>query len=165
MLQKLVPDIQKTAELVQEITAASKEQDTGAEQINTALQQLERVIQQNASAAEEMAATTEELTGQSDQLVAALGFFRIGDTLPTAVPHAASTNSLASLGKLRDAVLPIARGAATGKPGVVLKMKENDGRDEEFERYQTQSAFGIAQHVCIRKTKICHVRISTGSAP
>ena len=79
MLEKLVPDIQRTAELVQEITAASQEQDTGAEQINKALQQLERVIQQNASASEEMAATTEELSAQSDQLVSALGFFRTGD--------------------------------------------------------------------------------------
>jgi len=79
MLDKLVPDIQRTAELVQEITAASKEQDTGAEQINKALQQLEQVIQQNASASEEMASTTEELTGQSDQLVSALAFFHTGD--------------------------------------------------------------------------------------
>ncbi|MBF0565410.1 MAG: MCP four helix bundle domain-containing protein [Nitrospirae bacterium] len=51
MLSKLVPDIQKTAELVQEITAASNEQNTGAEQINKAIQQLDQVIQQNASAA------------------------------------------------------------------------------------------------------------------
>ena len=79
MLDKLVPDIQRTAELVQEITAASREQDTGAEQINKALQQLEQVIQQNASASEEMASTTEELTGQSDQLVSALSFFHTGD--------------------------------------------------------------------------------------
>jgi len=79
MLAKLVPDIQKTAELVEEITAASREQDAGAEQINKALQQLEKVIQQNASAAEEMASTTDELTGQSDQLVSALGFFRTPD--------------------------------------------------------------------------------------
>jgi methyl-accepting chemotaxis protein len=49
MLDKLVPDIQRTAELVQEITAASREQDTGAEQINKAPQQLEKIIQQNAS--------------------------------------------------------------------------------------------------------------------
>jgi methyl-accepting chemotaxis protein len=71
MLDKLVPDIQKTGELVQQITAASLEQDTGAEQINKALQQLERVIQQNASASEEMAATTEELSAQPEQLVGA----------------------------------------------------------------------------------------------
>ena len=62
MLGKILPDIQKTAELVQEINAASKEQDTGAEQINKAIQQLDQVIQQNASAAEEMASTSEELS-------------------------------------------------------------------------------------------------------
>ena len=75
MLLLLVPDIQRTAELVQEISAASKEQDCGAEQISKALQLLEKVIQQNASASEEMAATTEELTAQADQLLGALDFF------------------------------------------------------------------------------------------
>ena len=78
MLGRLVPDIQRTAELVQEISVASREQDSGGEQINKALQQLEQVIQQNAAAAEEMTATTEELSGQSEQLVSALSFFRIG---------------------------------------------------------------------------------------
>ncbi|MCB2183734.1 MAG: hypothetical protein KQH63_16995 [Desulfobulbaceae bacterium] len=68
MLKKLVPDIQKTSQLVEEISAASAEQDIGAEQINTAIQQLDQVIQQNASGAEEMAATSEELSGQSDML-------------------------------------------------------------------------------------------------
>src|SRR5579862_2580380 len=95
MLEKLVPDIQRTAELVQEISAASKEQDTGAEQINKALQQLEQVIQQNASAAEEMASTTEELTGQSEQLVSALAFFHTGDegqgSIKRPAPHTSRT--------------------------------------------------------------------------
>ena len=93
MLDKLVPDIQKTAELVQEITAASKEQDTGAGQINKALQQLEKVIQQNASASEEMASTTEELTGQSDQLISALGFFRTGDEGRARAPRPVAAKS------------------------------------------------------------------------
>jgi methyl-accepting chemotaxis protein len=77
MLIRMVPDIQKTAELVQEITASSKEQDAGAEQINKAIQQLDSVIQQNASASEEMASTSEELAGQAEQLKAAISFFRI----------------------------------------------------------------------------------------
>ena len=89
MLDKLVPDIKRTAELVQEIAAASKEQDTGAEQINQALVQLEKVIQQNASASEEMASTTEELTSQSEQLVSALAFFRTGDEGHTATVRSA----------------------------------------------------------------------------
>ena len=68
MLDKIVPDIQKTSELVSEINAASNEQNIGAEQINSALQQLDQVIQQNASASEEMSATSEELASQAEEL-------------------------------------------------------------------------------------------------
>ncbi|MEO5361607.1 MAG: methyl-accepting chemotaxis protein [Nitrospirota bacterium] len=78
MLNKLVPDIRRTADLVQEITAASNEQNTGAEQINKAVQQLDKVIQQNASAAEEVASTSEELSTQSEQLQNAIAFFKTG---------------------------------------------------------------------------------------
>ena len=124
--------------MVQEISAASKEQDTGAEQINKALQQLEQVIQQNASAAEEMASTTEELTGQSDQLLSALGFFRTGDGGQGPGARSAAKPA-ASLAKLQEAV---AHPAATvspkkaGKTGFSLKMKEpGDHMDKEFERY------------------------------
>jgi methyl-accepting chemotaxis protein len=77
MLAKLVPDIRKTAELVQEINAASAEQNTGAEQINKALQQLDQVIQQNASASEEIASTSEELSSQAEHLKDAISFFKL----------------------------------------------------------------------------------------
>ena len=76
MLTKILPDIQRTASLVQEINASSKEQDCGAGQINKAIQQLDQVIQQNAAAAEEIASTAEELSSQAEQLQAAVGFFR-----------------------------------------------------------------------------------------
>jgi methyl-accepting chemotaxis protein len=129
MLDKLVPDIQRTAELVQEITSASREQDTGAEQINKALQQLEKVIQQNASAAEEMASTTEQLTTQSDQLSSAIGFFRTGDS-PTAARPAARPAAVRS-----DLPAP-ARSKSTKANGVNIKLKDKaDGLDEEFERF------------------------------
>ncbi|WP_157492322.1 methyl-accepting chemotaxis protein [Geothrix fermentans] len=77
MLAKLVPDIRKTADLVQEISAASREQATGADHINTAIQQLSQVIQQNAGAAEEIASTAEELSAQAEQLQSTVGFFRL----------------------------------------------------------------------------------------
>ncbi|QWR78768.1 methyl-accepting chemotaxis protein [Candidatus Magnetomonas plexicatena] len=83
MLKQLVPDIQRTAELVQEISAASNEQNIGAEQINKAISQLDQVIQQNAAAAEEMASTSEELTSQADQLQSAIAFFKTGHTAST----------------------------------------------------------------------------------
>ncbi|MBF0272276.1 MAG: HAMP domain-containing protein [Magnetococcales bacterium] len=76
---KLVPDIQKNAELVQEIAASSQEQNSGAEQINKAIQQLDHVIQQNAGASEEMAATSEELNAQAELLQSSIAFFNIGD--------------------------------------------------------------------------------------
>ncbi len=77
MLLQLVPDIQKTAELVQEISAACNEQSSGAEQVNKALQQLEQVIHQNASASEEMASTSEELSGQAERLQDTIAFFKV----------------------------------------------------------------------------------------
>ena len=79
MLTKLVPNIQKTAELVQEISASSREQTQGAEQINSAIQQLDQVIQQNAGASEELSASAEELSGHASDLEQAIGFFNVGD--------------------------------------------------------------------------------------
>ena len=88
MLARLVPDIQRTAELVEEISAGAREQNAGASQINTAIQQLDKVTQQNTSAAEEMSATSEELAGQAEQLQAAISYFRI-EAASTAVAAAA----------------------------------------------------------------------------
>jgi len=77
MLGQLVPNIQKTAELVQEISASSSEQNTGANQINKALQQLDLIIQQNTSASKEMTSTSEELASQAQQLQSTIDFFRL----------------------------------------------------------------------------------------
>ncbi len=80
MLEKIVPDIRKTAELVQEINAACAEQDTGAEQINKAIQQLDQVIQQNTSVSEEMASTSENLADQAEYLHRTVSFFKVDET-------------------------------------------------------------------------------------
>jgi len=80
ILEVMLPNIQKTAELVQEISAASREQDAGAEQINKSIQQLDAVTQQNASTSEEMASTAEGLSMQAEQLVEMIACFTIGET-------------------------------------------------------------------------------------
>jgi methyl-accepting chemotaxis protein len=77
LLSVIVPNIRKTADLVQEISAASKEQDAGAAQINLSIQQLDSVIQQNATGSEEMAATAEELSAQANQLEEMIAFFTL----------------------------------------------------------------------------------------
>ena len=76
---KLIPDILRTSELVQEISASSNEQSAGAQQINQALSQLDSVVQQNASAAEESASMAEELANQSAELKSALSYFKISE--------------------------------------------------------------------------------------
>jgi methyl-accepting chemotaxis protein len=77
LLEAIVPDIEKTAELVQEISAASKEQDSGAGQINLSIQQLDQVIQKNAAATEEMASTSEELSAQAEHLQQMVSVFNL----------------------------------------------------------------------------------------
>ncbi len=79
MLTKLVPDIQKTSQLVQEITASSKEQASGAAQIESSIQQLNQVVQQTAGAAEEMASVAGELSAEADQLLDTVKFFKIDE--------------------------------------------------------------------------------------
>ena len=129
MLTKLVPDIQRTAELVQEISAASNEQNAGAEQINKALQQLDQVIQQNASASEEMASTSEELSSQAEQLQATISFFHLGATT------ARVTRQAARRGKPQPARKPAKALASRPAPaGLALDMGRDD-EDDEFERF------------------------------
>jgi methyl-accepting chemotaxis protein len=92
VLDDIVPGINKTSELVQEITAASEEQSTGASQINSAMVQLNQVTQQNAASSEELAATAEEMSGQAEQLQQLISFFKVSgvsDSTPrhTSVSH------------------------------------------------------------------------------
>jgi methyl-accepting chemotaxis protein len=156
MLAKLVPDIQKTAELVQEISAASREQTTGAGQINGAIQQLNQVIQQNAGAAEEMSSTAEELSSQAEQLQEAIAYFQVDEQERPGVRKLAAvkkTEKSERLSKekaaLRVAHLPHAVGQSHGSvyapaparpSGVTLNLGRDagdggDGRDKDFERY------------------------------
>jgi methyl-accepting chemotaxis protein len=127
MLSKMVPDIQKTAELIQEIAAASNEQNTGAEQINKAIQQLDQVIQQNASASEEMASTSEELSSQAEVLTSTIGFFNVGDT------RGRRAGGVTTSVRQVPRALPEGKPAAKSGGGVALDMGEDS--DEDFERF------------------------------
>ena len=77
LLTELVPNITKTADLVQEISASTEEQSSGVNQINTAIRQLDSVSQQNAAASEELAATSEELNAQATDLLNLIGYFKL----------------------------------------------------------------------------------------
>jgi len=142
MLKKLVPDIQRTAELVQEISAASKEQNSGAEQINTALQQLDQIIQ----ASEEMSSTAEELAAQAEQLQHSISFFKIERSKTLSRKRSGKAGKQESRKVPKIAHMPKKEGQfgeaealAEGTTGrVLLDMSEEGGdkHDREFERWK-----------------------------
>jgi methyl-accepting chemotaxis protein len=123
-LGELIPDIERTAGLVQEIAAASAEQETGVRQINSAIQQLDHVIQQNASASEEIAATSETLAGESAQLQQSISFFHLGDAMPAA-------NVVRTASRPAPRVISPAGNTGRKRGGVALDMHD----DGEFERF------------------------------
>jgi len=145
MLSKLVPDIKRTAELVEEITAACREQDVGSAQINQAIQQLDKVGQQNASASEEVSSTSEELASQAEQLQSTIAYFRIEQArAQAAAPIDRAVNQLrakaATMAAVeRPAKKPQAKPAravkAAGGGGFAFDMNDGeDDRDAEFQR-------------------------------
>ncbi len=146
MLAKLVPDIKKTAELVEEITAACREQDVGSAQINQAIQQLDKVTQQNASASEQVSATSEELAAQAEQLQSTIAYFRIDRS--GGASHAPALQAAdAQVSQLRGKAAEMAKTGAK-KPSKAVKGKpakanggfsfdledHGDERDAEFRR-------------------------------
>jgi len=147
MLAKLVPDIQRTAELVEEISAGSREQNAGAAQINTAIQQLDKVTQQNTSAAEQMSATSEELASQAEQLQAAISYFRTDDAAVSSSAPVSHVKARPSTKALRDAIAasaphvsqrksaPKPASKSGGAGGFDLDLDEgSDALDGEFTR-------------------------------
>ncbi|HAT33767.1 MAG TPA: methyl-accepting chemotaxis protein [Janthinobacterium sp.] len=102
LLDQMVPNIRKTSDLVQEITAASEEQSSGVGQINAAVNQLSRTTQQNASSSEELAATAEEMSSQSELLQQLMTFFRGGPPRrPAAARRPGVHGGARSQGKVR----------------------------------------------------------------
>lgn len=144
MLINLVPDIQKTAELVQEISAASREQNTGAEQINNAIQQLDRVIQQNAANTEEMASSAEELAAQAELLQQMVVFFKTDEAAQALPEHDAADNAPPASRRHKSQPPHPAIGkepslAEDTPSNRMIDLKKNneheDTLDDEFERY------------------------------
>ena len=127
MLTEVVPNIQKTSDLVQEITASSSEQGVGAEQINNAIQNLNVVVQDNATTAEEMAASAEELNNQAEVLKEAVSFFKIdGYTHRTDMGYKKNVEKTSSTHKTASFL------KSTSNKGVTIKLDKNDALDNDF---------------------------------
>lgn len=139
LMGSLIPEIEKTAKLVQEISAASNEQNSGTDQINVALQQLNLVTQQNAASSEELATSSEELSSQAEQLKDLISFFKVGDNSNVGFHKTTHKQTI----QHKTPIIPEKKNISTQhiiKPsptktsskGINLKMKSDESEYENF---------------------------------
>ena len=122
LMKGILPKIQKTAHLVQEIASASHEQNVGAQQIATSIEQLSQVVQQNSTISEEMSSNSEELAGQAEMLKDAIGFFKIGNYRKLEIKPVKHFNRQPVKTENFD------------KSGVLIDLSRDD-KDEEFHKF------------------------------
>ena len=128
MMAALVPEISKTGKLVQEIAAASMEQNSGAEQVNNAIQQLNQITQQNAAASEEMATSSEELAGQAQQLMEMISFFKLENKSTSKITTSSDKAARTIVSNKIVAQIPVVH------KGVNINMEEKNF-DSDYERF------------------------------
>lgn len=133
-LSHLVPDIQKTAELVQEISVAAREQDTGSDEINRGLQQLDSVVQQAAASAEELAASAQELSGLVEQQREAVSFFTLDENATSQLSKVERRDNRSQGAAMRDvANEPVLKAVDSGTDGGFDMDMGDDG--DNFMKY------------------------------
>lgn len=127
-MKDTLPNVEKTTRLVQEISAASIEQNNGASQINNAVQQLNTVTQQNAAASEEMATSAEELASQAEQLKETVAYFKVGNI--------GSSRGVQFRNTTREQkTVKTGIEMATSKIGANIVLSDKSSSDSEFENF------------------------------
>ena len=132
IILEMVPQIKRTADLVEEIDAASAEQAKGVQENSMAVEQMNQVVQQNSAAAEEMSSTSEELSAQATMLMDTIAYFKLSERL--AIRHSPSTNKK----EMQHLPQPSAGKWPEEEPlqtnGITLDLGPGSS-DDEFERY------------------------------
>ncbi len=130
-MNDIMPEIEKTTRMVQEISAASAEQTNGATQINGAIQQMNTVTQQNASASEELSSSAEELASQAEQLKDIISFFQV-ERVSSAKHFSRVENVKKEVVKKHTYAVPTKKSSIKNADGVELHLHDND---HAFEKY------------------------------
>ena len=130
ILEALIPNIKETTRLVQEITAASLDQNTGTDQIRIAFQQLNQVTQQNAAASEEMATSAEEMTSQMEQLLNSVSFFKVNQNAPAKVQPVTQNKPSPSKSDEQKTTKPNQH-----NKGVLINLSADDYLDKDFVKF------------------------------
>jgi methyl-accepting chemotaxis protein len=132
-LESLMPEIRKTTDLIQEISAASAEQSSGTEQIAKAVSQMDSVVQTNASSSEELAATSEELAAQAQSLTSIIGFFKIGEAQDAQKAIEAPAAQKRASAEAKALAVPKAK--AQPKAQAKAGLPTSGAADSEFEEF------------------------------
>ena len=139
MLAELVPSISKTAEMVQEVAAASHEQASGVAQINKAMGQVDELTQRNASASEELSSTAEELSAQAEALQELIAFFQLPGAVdrPVQRPRQVELNVFGDVPPKLAAHSAASRVAMVSRPGWAraAAAASGAGQDSGFQRF------------------------------
>ncbi|WP_394822739.1 methyl-accepting chemotaxis protein [Pendulispora albinea] len=144
LLADLVPSIQQTAELVQDVATASNEQSTGVSQMNGAIAQMDHVTQQNAAAAEELASTAEEVAAQAEALRELVAFFRIGAPEdagrsarlpPSGLPFTGNVSMKRQTSGEQPATAATVSTVVTGPTVSAIRVASSKARDRDFRRF------------------------------
>jgi len=135
LMSKIIPEVEKTARLVQEITAASLEQNSGADQINNAIQQLNQVTQQNAAASEEMSTSSEELSSQAEQLKDVVSFFTLSNSSKNGYRKNILEEYKFENKKPQKTSIKKESNNSEESKGYDLKLNNNDNLDKDFESF------------------------------
>jgi methyl-accepting chemotaxis protein len=142
--EEIVPEIDRTSKLVQEISAASTEQSSGINQISASIQTLNTVTQQNAAASEEMATSAEELASQAEELKEMISYFNVGDMNISGKSSSKKNNTyFIHASEIKDnAKVVVPAKNTNGKPlngnrkGATIKMKElKEYSGADYERF------------------------------
>lgn len=135
-LNAVMPEIERTAQLIKEISAASLEQRSGAEQVNNAIQQLSQVTQQNAASSEELATSSEELASQAEQLKEVMTFFTVDNRL---IQKSSNVTGAMKAHKKTDSQRMSYNATKPAKSapaeGIDIKLDEESGSDSDYEKF------------------------------
>jgi methyl-accepting chemotaxis protein len=135
ILSALLPEVERTSDLVKEITNAGNEQNSGVNQINNAVQELTKVIQQNTSAADEMASEAKSMAAQARELEKTVAFFKIDSLTQNS---AQNINIKESFEQIEDEMNNNEQSDSNKdyKKGSSIKLDDYDDKDDDdFETY------------------------------
>lgn len=129
----LIAEIENTTRLVQEIAAASIEQNSGVAQVNDAIQQLNGITQQNAAASEQLASNAEELSSQAEHMKEMIAYFKIADSYGSSVVRPKDINVNAC--PVSEAQITKTNKSKKGSDTIQIDLNMQSGFETEYEKF------------------------------